>query len=276
MSLWQKMFAHKAPPPPAGGDPPQKPKIGIAFGGGGLKGSAHAGVLKVLDEYGIRPDFVAGTSIGAAIAALYASGYDWKMIRNLFASADLDAIVKVRPSRKGLIPADAYVTLMRNCTRGKKIEEMNIPLRIVAVDLISWQKVVFDHGDTALAVRASSAVPGVFTPVKMDGMLLADGYLLDNCPGDVVREMGADIVIAISLFAPSHDEPKNILDIVNRSLDISAGMNQKIDADIVLRPIERHMNFLDKNAIGACFQMGEDVARQHIDEILEKIKPYDK
>lgn len=276
MNLWNKMFVHKSPPPLANSHPADKPKIGIAFGGGGLKGSAHVGVLKVFAEYGIYADFVAGTSIGAAIAALYASGYDWKMMQNLFATVDLDSIIKVRPSRKGFIPADSYVQLMRNCTRGKRIEDMDVPLRIVAVDLISWQKIVFDHGDTAMAVRASSSVPGVFTPVKIDDMLLVDGYLLDNCPGDVVRQMGADIVIGISLFAPSHEEPKNILDIVNRSLDIATSMNQKIDADVVMRPIDRHLNFLDKNAIEVCFQMGEETARRHIDEILEKINAFSK
>ncbi len=254
--------------------PKVKPKIGIAFGGGGLKGAAHVGVLKVFAEYGIKPDMVAGTSIGSAIAALLASGYDWKMMQTLLEGFDVDSLIKIRPSRKGLIPAEGYTELIRTCTRGKRIEEMNIPLKIVAVDLLSWKKIVFNQGDTALAVRASSAVPGVFTPVQMGEMLLVDGYILDNCPGGVVRDMGADIVLAVSLFAPSHEPPNNILDIVNRSLDIATGMSQQIDADFVLHPIDHHLDFLDSSAIGECFKLGEQTAREHIDEIMALIDSF--
>ncbi len=249
----------------------QRKKVGVAFGGGGLKGSAHVGVLQVLAEHNIPIDFVAGTSIGAAVAALYASGYDWKMLDFLFNEYDIDSALKVRPNRKGLIPADKYTDMIRTCTKRKRIEEMDIPLKIVAVDLISWKKIIFDRGDTALAVRASSAIPGIFTPVPMGDMLLVDGYILDNCPGDVVRAMGADVVIAISLYAPDKSEPGNILDIVHRSLDIATSSFQEIDADIVLRPIQRHIKSLDKSGLAECRAWGEQCAREHIEEIIELV-----
>lgn len=249
-----------------------KKKIGVAFGGGGLRGTAHLGVLKVFEEYGIPIDFVAGTSIGSAIAALYAVGYDWRMTKMLFDNYDIESLIKVRPSRKGLIPADGYTEMIRTCTKGKRIEEMDIPLKIVAVDLVSYKRILFDRGDTAVAVRASSAIPGVFTPVEMGEMVLVDGFVLDNCPGDVVREMGADVVIAISLHANNSSKPQNILDIVQRSLDVAATAFQKIDADIVLSPIDRHLGSLNVDAMAECFQLGEQCAREHIDEILELIK----
>lgn len=249
----------------------ERKKVGVAFGGGGLKGSAHVGVLKVLAEHQIPIDFVAGTSIGSAIAALYASGYDWQMLDMLFNEYDIESTLKVRPNRKGLIPADKYTDLIRTCSKGKRIEEMDIPLKIVAVDLIGRKKIIFDRGDTALAVRASSAIPGVFTPVKMGDMLLVDGYILDNCPGDVVRAMGADIVIAISLYTPDNSEPTNILDIVNRSLDIATSSFQEIDGDIILRPIPHPMDSLNAESIAECRRWGEECANKYIDEIIKLV-----
>lgn len=246
-------------------------KVGVAFGGGGLRGSAHVGILKVFAEYNIPIDFVAGTSIGSAVAALYASGYDWEKLDFLFSKYDIESILKVRPNRKGFIPAQGYVDLIRTCTRGKKIEEMDIPLKIVAVDLISHKKIVFDRGDTALAVRASSAIPGVFTPVKMGNMLLVDGFLLDNCPGGVVRGMGADVVIAISLYAPDFSELNNIFDIIDRSLHVATSSFQKIDGDVIMKPIPHYIPPLDPKGISQAFAWGEKCAREYIEEIVKLI-----
>ncbi|NLF79640.1 MAG: patatin-like phospholipase family protein [Clostridia bacterium] len=246
-------------------------KVGVAFGGGGLRGAAHVGVLQVLEEHHVPIDFVAGTSIGSAVAALYASGYDWRRLDFLFTKYDIESLLKVRLNRKGLIPADGYTELIRVCTGGRKIEEMQIPLKIVAVDLLSRKKIVFSRGDTAIAVRASSAIPGVFTPVKMGNMLLVDGYLLDNCPGGLVRDMGADIVIAIDLYYPDPAEPTNILDIVTRALDVAATGCQQIDADVVLRPIRGFVAGLDPQNISQCRSWGEECARKHIGEILKLI-----
>ena len=247
---------------------PRKPKVGIAFGGGGFKGGAHVGVLKVLDEYGIKPDMVAGTSIGSAVAALLASGYSWQMMETLLCQFDLDAMMKVRPSRSGLIPANEYAELIHTCVKGKKIEEMDIPLKIVAVDLVSWKKVIFDKGETALAVRASSAIPGVFTPVKMGDMLLADGFLLDVCPTQVVREMGADIVLAISLFSPNHSVPQNMVGIIYRAIDIATAANRHIEADWLVEPIPHYLDGLSAKVIPQCIELGEQSARANIQSLL--------
>ena len=247
---------------------PSRAKLGIAFGGGGFKGGAHVGVLKVLDEYGIKPDMVAGTSIGSAVAALFASGYTWQMMETLLCQFDLDAMTKVRPSRSGLIPATGYTELIHTCVKGKKIEEMEIPLKIVAVDLVSRKKVVFDKGETAPAVRASSAIPGVFTPVKMGEMLLVDGFLLDVCPAGVVREMGADVVVAISLFSPNYSVPQNMVEIINRSIDIAAAANRRIEADWLLEPIPNYMDGLSSKIIPQCIELGEQAARANIQGLL--------
>jgi NTE family protein len=269
MSFIQNIFKPREPKITAPPLPPSPAKLGIAFGGGGFKGGAHIGVLKVLDEYNIKPDVVAGTSIGAAVAALLASGYTWQMMETLLCQFDLDAIMKVRPRRSGLIPANDYTELIHTCVKGKKIEEMNIPLKIVAVDLVSWKKVVFDKGETALAVRASSAIPGVLTPVKMGDMLLVDGFLLDVCPTMVVREMGADIVLAISLFSPNYSEPQNMVGIINRSIDIATAANQCIEADWLLEPIPHYLDSLNSKVIPQCIELGEKAARANIQSLLD-------
>ena len=250
----------------------KRKKVGIAFGGGGLKGTAHVGMLKVFAEYNIPIDMVAGTSIGSAIAALYGAGYDWQMMKKLFEGLDIESLIKIHPTRRGLIPATGYTEMLRLCTKGLRIEELRIPVKIVAVDLISRKKIIFSSGDTATAVRASSAIPGVFTPVIMGDMVLVDGYVLDNCPGGVVRDMGADVVIACNLAAPRTDMPANMLDVVERSLDIAASAYQKIDADIILEPIEQYMDSLDVNGMRECYERGMKCAYEHIDEILELIK----
>lgn len=274
MSFWRSIIQPRArvveiPLPPL-----KKAKLGIAFGGGGFKGGAHVGVLKVLDEYGIKPDMVAGTSIGAAVAALLASGYTWRMMETLLCQFDLDAMVKVRPSRSGLIPATAYTELIHTCVKGKRIEEMDIPLKIVAVDLVSWKKVVFDKGETAPAVRASSAIPGVFTPVKMGSMLLADGYLLDVCPTSVVRDMGADIVCAISLFSPNYSAPQNMVEIINRSINIATAANRHIEADWLLEPIPHYLDALSSKIVSQCIELGEQAARANIQSLLDLCDAY--
>jgi len=250
----------------------QGPTIGVAFGGGGLKGSAHIGVLQAFEENNIPIDYVAGTSIGSAIAALYASGYDWRKMDILFNEFNLDSLLKVRPSRLGMVPATGYTELIRTCVKGKLIEEMDIPLKIIAVDLVNWNKIIFDKGDAASAVRASSAVPGVFTPVKMGKMLLTDGGVLDNCPTGVVRDMGADIVIGIDLFSPSHNEPKTFIDVIIRALDISSSVRDPLKADIILEPMCEHVGILDKRSIGLCRQMGLVEAREKMNEIKALIE----
>lgn len=248
------------------------PKIGVAFGGGGIKGAAHVGALKVFEEHQIPIHMVAGTSAGSFIASLYAAGYTANNIHELFCYISLDDLLKVRPGRTGLMPGNKYEELVRVCTENRNIEDLHMPLRIVAVDLISWQKKVFSTGNIARLVRASSSLPGAIMPIKYEDMLLADGYLLDNCPSDIVRQMGADIVIAIDLHHKDHDEPKNMFDIIVRSIEVMAYHNQKMDADIILRPINQSIAFFNKKKSKECYLMGEQCALENIEEIVAVIE----
>ncbi|MGI6361806.1 MAG: patatin-like phospholipase family protein [Bacillota bacterium] len=248
------------------------PLVGIAFGGGGIKAAAHGGVMKVFEEYNIPVDLVAGTSAGAAYASLYAYGYRSQHISELFQGVSPDYLMKVRLRRNGLIDGRRYEKLIRVCTDNGDIEDLSMPLAIVAVDLISAQKVVFTEGNISRAVRASSGVPGVIAPIKYQEMLLADGFLLDNCPDGVLYDMGADLVIAIDLSFEVEVEPQGFHEVIARSMEIMAQNCQQSSADYVLKPMTQHVTFLDKKMFNQCREWGEECARKHIEEIIRLIE----
>ena len=182
--------------------PPEK--IGLALGSGSAKGWAHIGVIKALTEAGIHIDYVAGTSIGAVVGSVYASGriatledvalqLDWKKVVNL-----LDIVFP----KSGIIDGNKITEFIREQVKTKTIEELPLPFAAVSTDLATGREVVIREGDIIEAVRASASVPGVFTPISKAGMFLLDGGLVNPVPVSVVREMGADFVIAVDL---NHD-----------------------------------------------------------------------
>lgn len=178
-----------------------KMKVGLALGSGSARGLAHIGVIKALIEEGIHIDYIAGTSIGALIAAVYAGGgldqleeflhtVDWKMIASY---ADF-----VFP-RVGLIQGDKINGFIERFLPVKTFEETNIPFTAVATDLVTGEEVLFKEGNLARAIRASISMPGVFQPVKYNGTYLVDGGLVNPVPANIVKAMGADFIIAVDL-----------------------------------------------------------------------------
>ena len=179
-------------------------RIGLALGGGSARGWAHIGVIKALTEAGIHIDYVAGTSIGAVVGSVYASGriatledvalqLDWKKVVNL-----LDIVFP----KSGIIDGNKITEFIREQVKTKTIEELPLPFAAVSTDLATGREVVIREGDIIEAVRASVSVPGVFTPISRAGLFLLDGGLVNPVPVSVVREMGADFVIAVDL---NHD-----------------------------------------------------------------------
>ncbi len=179
----------------------KKKKIGLALGGGAARGWSHIGVLRALEEKNINIDYIAGTSIGAFVGAFYAIGkleylenfaldLDWKIILSYF---------DVRFPTKGLLDGNKIYKLVSKNILHKNIEETKIPFCAVATNIKTGNEVRMRTGSIVDAVRASISIPGIFTPFKKDGMYLVDGGLLNPVPVDVVREMGADIVIAVDL-----------------------------------------------------------------------------
>lgn len=179
------------------------PRVGLALSGGGARGLAHIGVLKVLEEAGVPIDCLAGTSMGGVIAAAYACGLTPEfMEQEALQMASLRRLLTLADPtlpRRGLFEGQKvrqYLTQhLGECT----FDDLRVPLAVVAVDLNSGQEVHLRHGKVVDAVRATIALPGIFTPVECDGQLLVDGGVLNNLPADVVRGMGADIVIAVDV-----------------------------------------------------------------------------
>ena len=181
----------------------RQPKIGLALSGGGARGLAHIGVLKVLEQEGIPIDFLAGTSMGGVIAAAYASGlsvdYIEKEALRMGRLRNLITLLDRSLPRRGLVEGQKVQEYLTTHLGDKTFEEMKIPLSLVAVDLISGQEVVLNSGSVVDAVRATVSLPGVFAPFRLGDYLLVDGGVLNNLPADVVRHTGADVVIAVDV-----------------------------------------------------------------------------
>ena len=179
--------------------PTRPPRVALALGGGAARGFAHIGVIEVLEENGIRPDIVTGTSAGSLVAAMYASGHSGKELENLAVNMDESALTDWSFPGRGLIRGEALARYVREATGNKPLEQMKIPLGIVATDLDSGRPIVFRRGDVGTAVRASSAVPAVFQPVRIGTHEYVDGGLASPVPVRAARDMGADVVIAVDI-----------------------------------------------------------------------------
>ena len=224
------------PPPP----PPKPPKIGLALGGGAARGFAHIGVIQVLEEAGIQADLVVGTSAGSLVAALHASGKSGREMGLLAQTMDEGAITDWSFPGRGLIRGEALARYVREQTGARTIEQMKLPLGIVATDLDSGAAILFQRGDTGAAVRASSAVPAVFQPVRIGSREYVDGGLVSPVPVRFARQMGAQLVIAVDITAPPEGAPTG--DAFRMLLQTFAIMGRSInhfelrEADIVMRP----------------------------------------
>ena len=217
-------------------------KIGLALGGGAARGFAHVGVIAVLEEAGLKPQIVVGTSAGSLVAALYATGKTSAQLQQTALSMEEVAITDwmLPIFGRGMFRGEALARYVNELTANRLIENMAIPLGIVATDLNSGQAVLFQKGDTGTAVRASSAVPAVFVPVRINGRDYVDGGLVSPVPVRFARQMGADIVVAVDISNPPEANPAT--DTLQILLQTFAIMGKSInqyelkDADVVVRP----------------------------------------
>jgi len=233
------------PPTPVPGPVMVKipPRIGLALGGGAARGFAHVGVIQVLEEAGIRPDLVAGTSAGSLVASIYASGKTGSQLQRVAETMEEATIADwtVPLFNRGVLRGDALARYVNGQVGSRLIEDMQIPLGIVATDLNSGRDMLFQRGDTGTAVRASSAVPGVFQPVKISGRDYVDGGLVSPVPVRAARKMGAELVIAVDISSPPDGNLSNgTLDVLLQTFSImSLSINtfELRDADVLVRPI---------------------------------------
>ena len=217
-------------------------KLGLALGGGAARGFAHVGVIAVLEEAGLRPQLVVGTSAGSLVAALYASGKTSAQLQQTALNMEEVAITDwmLPIIGRGMFRGDALARYVNELVAGRLMENMVIPLGIVATDLGNGQGVLFQRGDTGAAVRASSAVPAVFVPVKINGREYVDGGLVSPVPVRYARQMGADVVIAVDISnAPEANSADGTLQILLQTFAImgkSINQYELAGADVVVRP----------------------------------------
>ncbi len=267
--------AVELPPPPPRAQP-KPPVIGLALGGGAARGFAHIGVIQVLEEAGIRPDLVIGTSAGSLVAALYASGKSGKELAALAQTMDEGAITDWSFPGRGLIRGEALARYVREHTGGRRIEQMKLPLGIVATDLDSGQGIVFRVGDTGVAVRASSAVPAVFQPVRIGAREYVDGGLVAPVPVRYARQMGAQLVIAVDISEPPDGAATG--DALRMLLQTFSIMGRSInrfelaEADIVLRPKLAGVSGADFGARARSVQAGREAAQAMLGELRLRIQ----
>jgi NTE family protein len=218
------------------------PRLGLALGGGAARGFAHVGVIQVLEESGIRPDLVVGTSAGSVVASFYASGKTGAQLQQVSDSMEEAAFTDwtLPIFSRGMLRGEALGRYVSGQVGGRLIENMPMPLGIVATDLNSGQGVLFRRGDTGTAVRASSAVPSVFQPVKISGHEYVDGGLVSPVPVRYAREMGADLVLAVDISSPPEGNPADgSLQILLQTFAIMAKSINHFElreADLVVRP----------------------------------------
>lgn len=263
------------PAPPVAKPPPRPPRIGLALGGGAARGFAHIGVIEVLEEAGIRPDLVVGTSAGSLVAALYASGKNGAQLAALAASMDEAAIADWSFPGRGLLRGEALGRFVREQTGGVAIEKMRVALGIVATDLDSGKPILFQRGDPGIAVRASSAVPAVFRPVAIGGREYVDGGLVSPVPVRFARQMGADLVIAVDISErPEGADTGDVLGLLLQTFTImgrSITQFELRDADIALRPRLAGVTSVDFAARAQSIAAGRDAARAALPQLKAKI-----
>ena len=253
-----------SPIPPVALKPPKPPRIGLALGGGAARGFAHIGVIQVLEEAGIRPDLVVGTSAGSLVAALYAAGRTGAELARVALAMDESAITDWSFPGRGMIRGDALARYVRDQTGGRTIEQLPLPLGIVATDLDSGSAVLFQRGDIGLAVRASSAVPAVFQPVAIGGREYVDGGLVSPVPVRFARQMGAELVIAVDISSPpdgnATGDPFKMLLQTFAIMAKSINTLELKDADLVLRPRLLGVSSADFTARKRAIDSGREAA----------------
>ena len=280
-----------------------RPKVGLVLSGGGAKGIAHVGILKIIEELGIPVDYITGTSMGSIIGGLYAYGYSAAELDSILRAADWDVLLSDKAIRSDIYltekrTADQYVitlpfsqkssllpigilkgqhinnlfyTLTANTYALTSFDELQIPFRCIATDVLSGQAVVLKDGNLAEAMRASMAIPGVFNPVEKDSMILVDGGLVDNFPVEEVLKMGADIVIGVDVGFQykGKDKLKNMANVLEMSLFMHTKTKiskNKERCRILVSPDLTGYSTASFGATDSLLARGEAAARAHYDE----------
>jgi NTE family protein len=250
----------------------ERPKVGLALGGGFARGIAHIGVLRVLEENEIPIDFIAGTSVGALIAATYASGTSLDEMERQGNATRFSDFGRWRLSRMGMASNDRLEHFLHKFTPAQYFSQMKIPLSIVAADLLTGESVHFTDGEIGPALRASCAYPGLFMPVEYRGRILVDGFLTETVPAEAARDMGAELVIGVHLEPGLlKSKPRNTIEVISRSFSIIQTAARQLwhkDVDILIEPDVHHVQWDEFVKTPQLVAAGEEATRA----VLPKIR----
>lgn len=251
------------------------PGLGIALGGGAFRGAVHPGALKALEEEGLQPNFLSGTSAGAMVAAFYAFGTPPEKIRELAHKLRWLRISSFTLPKLGLLSNAEIGNFMETHLGDVLLENALIPIALVAADIRTGERVVFKTGSVAEAVMASTCIPGVFTPVEVDGRLLVDGAIVENVPVSVLNEMGARVSVAIDLGSGRYRTPQGIVEVLLNAFAIAVDQTtsrQTESADVLIRPDLTGYSLMDSGNSAKLYAEGFRSATHAAEVIHEATK----
>ncbi len=213
-------------------------KIGLALGGGAILGMCHVGVLQAVDELDIPVSCISGTSAGALVGVLYASGITSSQLKRIALSTHWGLLAKPSLPRRGIFSTEPMETFLKKYLNDLYIQNLKIPFSAVAVDAVEGKEIIFHEGYIPTAIRASCAIPGIFRPIEQDNMLLIDGGIMDNVPVTPLKHLDADIVIAVCITPGfSSWNPRNTPELIMKSFLLAQHANSKREmshADIII------------------------------------------
>lgn len=266
------------PVPPKAAVVKAAPKVALALGGGAVRGFAHVGVIKTLEAHGIVPDMVVGTSAGSVVGALYAAGYGGFDLQKVAFLLEQDSVGDFALPDRGFVKGEQLQNFINRYVQQRPLEKLNKPFAAVATDLQSGEMMVFRNGNSGMAVRASSSVPGVFQPVKIGGREYVDGGLVSPVPVKAARAMGADIVIAVDISSkPKHAKVKDTLDILLQTFNIMGqglGRYEMMEADVVIQPGIGAIGSAEFEQKHLAIMEGEKAALAALPLIREKLRKW--
>lgn len=264
------------PPPPEIVRHKFIPKVALVLGGGGARGFAHVGVIKVLESQGIVPDIIVGTSVGSAVGALYASGLSGFQLQELSIPMREGSVIDWSWPNRGIFTGQLLEDFINSKVNQKPLEKLQRTFAVVSTDLKTGQEVIFRTGNTGKAVRASCAVPGLFQPTVINGRSYVDGGLVRPVPVSEARSLGADFVIAVDISnKPENNPTESTTDVVMQTFDI---MSQTINryelpkADVVIHPVTRNIDQGSLDDRHAAILEGEKAATAAMAEIKFKLQ----
>lgn len=255
----------------------EHPVVALVLGGGASRGFAHVGVIKALEKQGIKADIVVGTSAGSFVGALYAGGYDAMALEVIALGLDQAQLRDVIFPDRGFVKGELIQDFINQYLDNRSIESLPKRYAAVATDLQSGAMMVFSRGNTGMAVRASSSIPGIFQPVNIAGREYVDGGVLSPVPVRVARKMKPDIIIAVDVsFKPeSTVEIRDTLDVLAQTIAImgkESSQAEMRDADVVIRPDVSEIGMTDFTARKLAIEMGEKATRENMPRILALLK----